>query len=76
MDHGGNGPSGGSGLRGRDLVGLGGLLVGAVVGGLVVGLVLDHFAGTDPLFTVIGVFVGIAGAAAAFWTRVKAALRE
>ena len=31
-------------LRGRDLVGLGGLLVGGVVGGLVIGLLLDNAA--------------------------------
>jgi hypothetical protein len=30
MGDGGNGPSAGSGLRGRDLIGIGGLLVGAV----------------------------------------------
>lgn len=31
-----------SGLRGRDLIGLGGLLVGGVVGGMVVGLLVDR----------------------------------
>ena len=46
-------------LRGRDLVGLGGLLVGAVVGGLVIGLLVDQALGTSPLFVLVGVLVGI-----------------
>jgi F0F1-type ATP synthase assembly protein I len=49
--------------------------VAAVVGGMVVGLLLDRVAGTEPLFAVIGVFVGIAAAVAAFWIRVRAAFR-
>lgn len=62
-------------LRGRDLVGLGGMLAGAVVVGLVLGLLLDHAAGTSPAFTLVGIAVGIAAAAAAFWVRVRSALR-
>jgi len=63
-------------LRGRDLVGLGGLLVAAVVGGMVIGLVVDNQAGTTPAGALIGIAVGIAAGAAAFWIRVKAALRD
>jgi F0F1-type ATP synthase assembly protein I len=63
------------GLRGRDLVGLGGMLAGAVVLGLVVGLLLDHAAGTSPAFTLVGIALGIAAGAAAFWARVRSALR-
>ena len=63
-------------LRGRDLVGLGGLLVAAVVGGMVIGLVVDNQAGTTPAGALIGIAVGIAAGAAAFWVRVKAALRD
>ncbi len=63
------------GLRGRDLVGLGGMLAGAVVVGLVVGLLLDHAAGTSPAFTLVGIALGIAAAAAGFWARVRSALR-
>ncbi|MCW2785500.1 MAG: hypothetical protein JWP74_2017 [Marmoricola sp.] len=66
----------GQGLRGRDLVGLGGLLAGAVVAGLVIGLVVDHAAGTEPLFTLIGIFTGMVAGAAGFWVRVRAALRD
>jgi len=63
------------GLRGRDLVGLGGMLAGAVVVGLVVGLLVDKAAGTSPVFTLVGIALGIAAAAVAFWARVRNALR-
>jgi F0F1-type ATP synthase assembly protein I len=63
------------GLRGSDLVGLGGMLAGAVVVGLVVGLLLDHAAGTSPVFTLVGIALGIAAGGFAFWARVRSALR-
>lgn len=63
-------------LRGRDLVGLGGILVVGVVGGLVIGLLVDQAAGTSPLWTLVGIGVGIVGAAAAVVVRVRNALRE
>ena len=63
------------GLRGRDLVGLGGMLAGAVVLGLVVGLLLDHAVGSSPAFTLVGIALGIAVGAAAFWARVRSVLR-
>ena len=62
-------------LRGRDLVGLGGLLAGAVVAGTVLGLLIDSLAGTEPLFTVIGVGLGIVAGGVGFWLRVRSALR-
>jgi F0F1-type ATP synthase assembly protein I len=62
-------------LRGRDLVGLGGMLAGAVVLGLVVGLLVDHAAGTEPAFTLVGIVLGIAAGVVAFWLRVRSALR-
>jgi F0F1-type ATP synthase assembly protein I len=62
-------------LRGRDLVGLGGMLAGAVVIGLVLGLLLDKAAGTEPAFTLVGIALGIAVGAVAFWVRVRSALR-
>ena len=64
-----------NGLRGRDLVGLGGLLAGAVVVGLVIGLVVDDQAGTSPTFTLLGLGLGIVAGAIGFWVRVRAALR-
>jgi F0F1-type ATP synthase assembly protein I len=62
-------------LRGRDLVGLGGMLAGAVVLGLVLGLLLDKAAGTEPAFTLVGIALGIVAGAVAFWVRVRSALR-
>ena len=65
----------GSGLRGRDLVGLGALLVGAVVGGMVLGLLVDSAAGTSPTWTLVGLALGVLAGAAAFVARVRSALR-
>jgi F0F1-type ATP synthase assembly protein I len=62
-------------LRGRDLVGLGGLLAGCVVVFTGLGLLVDEAAGTAPVFAVVGVFLGIALGAVAFWLRVRAVLR-
>jgi F0F1-type ATP synthase assembly protein I len=62
-------------LRGRDLVGLGGLLAGAVVAGTFVGLFIDNQAGTEPVFTLLGVGLGILTGAIGFWLRVRSALR-
>jgi F0F1-type ATP synthase assembly protein I len=62
-------------LRGRDLVGLGGMLAGAVVLGLVLGLLLDKAAGTEPAFTLLGISLGIAAGVVAFWVRVRSVLR-
>ena len=62
-------------LRGRDLVGLGGLLVGAVVGGLVLGTLLDYAVDSSPVFTLIGIGVGIALGGVGFWLKVRTALR-
>lgn len=64
-----------SGLRGRDLVGLGGMLAGAVVVGLVIGLLVDDRAGTSPTFTLVGIAIGVALGCLGFWIRVRAALR-
>ena len=64
-----------AGLRGRDLIGLGGLLVGAIVAGTLLGLLLDHVAGTAPVCTVVGVFLGMAAGAVGFALRVRAAVR-
>lgn len=64
------------GLRGRDLAGLGGILVAGVVGGLVIGLLIDQAAGTEPLWTLVGIAVGVALAVVAFVVRVRDALRE
>ena len=66
---------GDQGLRGRDLIGLGGLLAGAVIAGTVLGLLVDSAADTSPAFTVTGVGLGIVAGAVGFWLRVRSALR-
>jgi F0F1-type ATP synthase assembly protein I len=63
-------------LRGRDLVGLGGLLVAAVVGGMVIGLVVDNLAGSSPVGVLVGIAVGVAVGIVGFWHRVRIALRD
>lgn len=64
------------GLSGRDLIGLGGLLVGAVVAGTLLGILVDNLADTTPVFTMVGVFLGIAAAGVGFWLRVRSAMRS
>ena len=62
-------------LRGRDLIGLGALLVGSVVICTVLGLVLDRSFDSSPAFTLAGVGVGIVLAGVGFWLRIRSALR-
>lgn len=64
-----------AGLRGRDLIGLGGFLAAAVVFCTVLGLVLDRALDTTPAFTMGGVFLGILAGGLGFWVRVRVALR-
>jgi len=69
------GPDGGE-LRGRDLIGLGGLLAGAVIAGTVVGYLVDDALGTAPAGVLVGIGLGILGGCVGFVARVRAALRE
>ena len=64
-----------NGLRGWDLVGLGGLLAGSVIAGTVVGFLIDDVAGTSPAFTLVGIAGGMVAGGLGFWVRVRAALR-
>jgi F0F1-type ATP synthase assembly protein I len=64
-----------AGLRGRDLIGLGGLLAGSVIAGLVIGYLVDEAAGTGPVGVLVGIALGIAAGAIGFVVRVRAALR-
>ena len=57
-------------LRGRDLAGLGGMLAGAVVAGLVIGLLVDNATGDSPTWT-LGILAGVVG----FWLRVRDVLK-
>lgn len=61
---------------GRDLIGLGGFLAGAVIGGLVLGLLLDRQFDSSPAFALIGIALGIGLGAFGFWARVRRALRS
>lgn len=61
-------------LGGRDLAGLGGVLVGAVVGCTLLGLLADHVFGTSPVCVIVGVAVGMLLGALGFAMRVRRAL--
>jgi F0F1-type ATP synthase assembly protein I len=45
------------------LIALGSTIVGSVVGGLIVGILIDRHFHMTPVFTLIGTAAGIAGAA-------------
>ena len=64
-----------AGLRGRDLIGLGGLLAAAVVAGTLLGLLIDSATDSAPAFTLAGIALGMVAGALGFWIRVRAALR-
>ena len=64
------------GLRGRDLIGLGGLLAGSVVGCTALGYVLDQAVDTTPVFTLVGIALGMVAGAVGFWAKVRSALRD
>ena len=63
-------------LRGRDLIGLGGLLAGAVIVCTALGYLLDRAAGTMPLFTLVGIALGMVAGGVGFWLRVRSTLRD
>jgi len=60
----------------RDLLTLGGMLVGCIVTGLVLGLLLDAWWGTSPACVLGGTALGIAAAGTGFWLRVRVFLRS
>jgi F0F1-type ATP synthase assembly protein I len=64
-----------SGLRGRDLIGLGGLLVGGVVGGMLLGLLADSAFDSSPVGVLVGVGLGVVLGCTGFALRVRRALR-
>ena len=63
-------------LRGRDLIGLGGLLAGAVVAGMVVGYLLDRALGSTPVLTLLGILLGMVAGGVGFWLKVRTALHD
>ena len=58
------------------LVTLGGTFVGCLVGGLVIGLLLDRVLQTLPVFTLIGLGVGMVGACLAGYVRIRPFLKD
>lgn len=63
-------------MGGRDLLGLGGMLAGCVVGCTVLGLVVDELAGSSPVGALAGVGLGIVVGSSAFILRALRALRD
>lgn len=53
------------------LVGLGAVFVGNVVGGLVLGWFADQHFDTSPVFVLSGIGIGIVGAFVSAWLRIK-----
>lgn len=62
-------------FRGRDLAGVGGLLVGAVVAGMLLGLLYDDRTGSSPAGVLVGIGLGVVLGCAAAILRVRRALR-
>ena len=64
------------GLRGRDLIGLGGLLAGSVIVCTALGYLLDQALDSTPVFTLVGIALGMVAGGVGFWLRVRSALRD
>lgn len=59
-----------------DLVTLGGTLLGCLVGGLVVGLLLDQWRDTLPVFTLVGIALGIVSGSVVTYVRIREFLHD
>lgn len=64
-------PAGPAGPSGAELAGLGAMAAGAVIVPLVAGLLLDSALRTGPIFVLVGLAVGVAGAVASVYVRFK-----
>ena len=64
------------GLRGRDLIGLGGMLAGSVIACTALGYLLDQAIDSTPVFTLVGIALGMVAGGVGFWVRVRSALRD
>ncbi|TMD71004.1 MAG: AtpZ/AtpI family protein [Chloroflexi bacterium] len=64
-------PTSGSGPTGSDLAGIGFYMAAAVLIPLFAGVALDRWWHTAPLFVLVGLFVGLAAAAAGIWMKVR-----
>jgi F0F1-type ATP synthase assembly protein I len=56
---------------GADLAGIGMYFAGAVLVPLLIGVYVDSRFHTAPLWVLVGLFVGLAGGAAAVWLKVR-----
>jgi hypothetical protein len=63
-------------LRVRDLVGLGAYNVGCLVGGLALGWFVDDRVDSTPVFTLVGLALGIAVGIWGSWLRIRMFLRS
>ncbi len=59
-----------------DLVTLGGTLLGCLVGGLVIGLLLDRQFDALPVYTLVGIAVGIVSGGVVTYLRIREFLRD
>lgn len=59
----------------RDILTLGGMLLGSMVTGILLGLLLDAWWDSSPTFVLAGTALGIIAAALGFWLRVRDFLR-
>ncbi len=64
------------GLRGRDLIGLGGLLAGSVIACTALGYGADRALDSSPVLTLVGIALGMVAGGVGFWLRVRSALRD
>jgi Putative F0F1-ATPase subunit Ca2+/Mg2+ transporter len=64
-------PDGGQSPGGGELLGLGAAIAGAMIVPLVAGALLDGALRTGPIFLIIGLGVGIVGASATAYVRIK-----
>ncbi|HEY4733485.1 MAG TPA: AtpZ/AtpI family protein [Gemmatimonadaceae bacterium] len=69
-------PSPKQGLSGADFAGLGLQFAFAIVAFLFLGQWIDKRAGTDGVFTILGVFVGAGGAFYSMYRKVSAAQKK
>lgn len=64
-------PAGPSSPSGTELLGVGGMVAGAVVVPLVAGLALDAALHTGPILTLVGLALGIVAAGATLFVRFR-----
>ena len=64
-------PDGGQSPGSGELLGLGAVIAGAMIVPLVAGALIDGALRTGPIFLIVGLAVGIVGASATAYVRIK-----